>query len=158
MTITLNWVKLSLEGFYIFIYQFYNFKIHSLNNRSNAQQEDAISLLEHLKGVYTTAQEAVALGDGTLKEANNTYHTLAGDIKIIHNTQHFHKILLDPAGFQSQVQQSSESANLALKTVPGIEKQIQEAQNTVHAAEDVIFFVTLEKLIASKPNYSYVSI
>lgn len=55
-------------------------QIHSLNPRSNVQQEEAISLLEHLKGVYTTAQEAVALGDGTLKEANNTYHTLAGII------------------------------------------------------------------------------
>lgn len=45
------------------------------------------------------------------------------------------------AGFQSQVQQSSESADLALKTVPGIEKQIQEAQDTVQAAEEVIFLL-----------------
>lgn len=81
MTITHNWGKFSLEGFYIFVFIIYsNLKFHSPNLRSNAQQEEAISLLEHLKGVYTTAQEAVALGDGTLKEANNTYHTLAGII------------------------------------------------------------------------------
>lgn len=65
-----------------------------MNPRSNVQQEEAISLLEHLKGVYTTAQEAVALGDGTLKEANNTYHTLAGifDEKKKEYTHHFLKI------------------------------------------------------------------
>lgn len=47
-------------------------------NRANEQQEEAIKLLEHLKYIYTNAKEAVALGDGTLREANNTYHTLAG--------------------------------------------------------------------------------
>lgn len=49
-----------------------------LVRRSNSQQEEAIQLLEHVKTMHTTAQEAVALGDGTLKEANNTYNTLAG--------------------------------------------------------------------------------
>lgn len=84
---------------------------------SNEQQEEAIKLLEHLQFIHTTAKEAVALGDGTLKEANNTYHILAG--------------------FQNQVQQSSESAKLALATVPGIEQQIQDAQKTVEEAESV---------------------
>lgn len=78
---------------------------------------EAIRLLEHLQTIHTTAKEAVALGDGTLKEANNTYHILAG--------------------FQNQVQQSSESAKLALATVPGIEQQIQDAQKTVEEAESV---------------------
>lgn len=85
--------------------------------RSNAQQEEAVRLLEHLQLIHTTAKEAVALGDGTLKEANNTYHILAG--------------------FQNQVQQSSESAKLALATVPGIEQQILDAQKTVEEAESV---------------------
>lgn len=49
-------------------------------------------------------------------------------------------------GFQSQVQQSSASADLALKTVPGIEKQIQEAQNTVQAAEEVIYLFLSEDI------------
>lgn len=86
-------------------------------DRSNEQQLEAIRLLEHLQTIHTTAKEAVALGDGTLKEANNTYHILAG--------------------FQNQVQQSSESAKLALATVPGIEQQIQDAQKTVEEAESV---------------------
>lgn len=40
------------------------------------------------------------------------------------------------AGFQSQVQQSSENAKLALATVPNIEQQIQDAQTTINEAEN----------------------
>lgn len=40
-------------------------------------------------------------------------------------------------GFQSQVEKSSESAKLALATVPGIEKQIEDAQSTIEQAENV---------------------
>lgn len=46
--------------------------------RSIEEQDEAIRLLEHLTFINNNAKEAVGLGDGTLKEANNTYHTLAG--------------------------------------------------------------------------------
>lgn len=49
-----------------------------LVRRANLQQEEALLMLEHVKTMHTTAVEAVSLGDGTLKEANNTYNTLAG--------------------------------------------------------------------------------
>lgn len=81
------------------------------------EQIDAIQLLQHLNYIYTSAKAAVELGDNTLKEANNTYHTLAG--------------------FQSQVEKSSQNAALALQTVPGIEQQIQNAERTVDEAENV---------------------
>lgn len=42
------------------------------------QQEEALKVLETLQHIHATAKEAVALGDGTLKEAKNTYETLAG--------------------------------------------------------------------------------
>lgn len=47
------------------------------------QQDEAVKLLEHLNYIHTTAKEAVALGDGTLKEANNTYNTLAGKYSLL---------------------------------------------------------------------------
>lgn len=62
------------------------------------------------------AKDAVARGDATLRDANNTYYTLAG--------------------FQSQVQNSSEAASLALKTVPFIEQQIQKAEQMVIEANE----------------------
>lgn len=43
------------------------------------QQDDAIKLLEHLNFINNNAKEAVSLGDGTLKEANDTYQTLTGN-------------------------------------------------------------------------------
>jgi len=89
-----------------------------LVQRSQVQQDEAVKLLEHLSYIHTTAKEAVALGDGTLKEANNTYNTLAG--------------------FQAQVETSSEGAKLALQTVPEIEKQIRDADETVQGAEDAL--------------------
>lgn len=74
-------------------------------------------MLAHVNEIYKTAVEAVALGDNTLKEAKNTYETLAG--------------------FQSQVQQSSQSAQDALANVPTIREQITKAIDTVNAAESV---------------------
>lgn len=50
----------------------------SYGSRSIEEQDEAIKLMEHLTFINSNAKEAVALGDGTLKEANNTYQTLAG--------------------------------------------------------------------------------
>lgn len=85
--------------------------------RSIRQQEDNLNTLEHLNIIHNNAVEAVALGDGTLKEANNTYHTLAE--------------------FRNLVDESSKSATIALETVPQIQAQIQEAERTVYEAERV---------------------
>lgn len=70
-----------------------------------------------MKEIHKKAVAAVALGDNTLKEAKNTYETLAG--------------------FQSQVQDSSKKAADALSTVPQIREQIDAAIETVEAAETV---------------------
>lgn len=53
-------------------------KLISYFFRSIEEQDEAIKLMEHLTFINRNAKEAVALGDGTLKEANNTYQTLAG--------------------------------------------------------------------------------
>lgn len=42
-------------------------------------------------------------------------------------------------GFQTQVQKSSENAELVLKTVPDIENQIRNVDDVVHEAENVNF-------------------
>lgn len=84
---------------------------------SNAQQQDSVELLAQMNEIYKSAVEAVALGDNTLKAAKDTYETLAG--------------------FQSQVQQSSQSAHDALATVPAIQEQIVKAIDTVNEAENV---------------------
>lgn len=81
------------------------------------QEAEATALLEHMKDIHKAAVEAVALGDNTLKEAKNTYETLAG--------------------FQSQVQESSKKADDALSTVPAIRNQIENAVSTVDEAENV---------------------
>lgn len=102
------------------------------------QQKEAIDNLEHLKAIYASAVEAVALGDGTLKVANNTYHTLAGKYSKTFYVEILFKFFLYTfVGFQSQVQKSKESASLALETIPAIEKQIQDTQNTVLTANKV---------------------
>lgn len=46
-------------------------------------------------------------------------------------------------GFQAQVEQSSESARLALQTVSGIEDQIQEVDAKIQEAENVICLISL---------------
>lgn len=50
----------------------------TLVRRSAEQQDEAIKLQEHLNFINAEAKKAVALGDGTLKEANDTYQTLTG--------------------------------------------------------------------------------
>ena len=76
------------------------------------QKDDALKVLEEVKTSHQIAKEAVAQGDGTLKEAQETYKLLSG--------------------FQAKVADSSASADLALQTVPGIEKQIAETEESVH--------------------------
>lgn len=51
--------------------------------RSNDGLEEGIRLLEHLTYINKKAKEAVALGDGTLKEANDTYETLTREYKLL---------------------------------------------------------------------------
>lgn len=48
--------------------------------RSLANQEDGKQLLDQIEFLHSQAKEAVTLGDGTIKEANNTYYTLAGKL------------------------------------------------------------------------------
>lgn len=52
----------------------------TLIERSIVQQEEALRTLENLEEIRKNAKEAVALGDGTLTEANTTYHTFAGTL------------------------------------------------------------------------------
>lgn len=46
--------------------------------RSNEGLEAGIRLLEDATKINEQAKQAIALGDGTLKEANETYETLTG--------------------------------------------------------------------------------
>lgn len=46
--------------------------------RSDGVLEEGIRLLEDMTTINKNAKEAVSLGDGTLKEANDTYETLTG--------------------------------------------------------------------------------
>lgn len=59
------------------------FNVFIFHFRLIVQQDEAIKLLEHLNFINKNAKEAVALGDGTLKEANDTYQTLTGKTKLI---------------------------------------------------------------------------
>lgn len=54
----------------------------TLIERSIVQQDEALRTLENLEEIHKNAKEAVELGDGTLKEANNTYHTFAGECNL----------------------------------------------------------------------------
>lgn len=76
-------------------------------------------MLEHINDSKFLAEAAVADGDDTLKKANNTYHLLQS--------------------FQSEVQKSSESAKIALRDVPAIQKQIRETDEIISQAEEVAF-------------------
>lgn len=67
------------------------------------------------------AKEAVAQGDATLKEANHTYHILAG--------------------FQAKVSESSVSADAAMKVVPNIETEIANTEEMILEAERVRFAI-----------------
>ncbi|XP_055378436.1 laminin subunit gamma-1 [Condylostylus longicornis] len=87
----------------------------TLIERGRIQKQDDIDLYNEAKSAYDHAVKAVAQGDSTLKEANATYYTLAD--------------------FQADVQKSSENAQLALKTVPGIENEIKIAEGMIRDAE-----------------------
>lgn len=54
----------------------------TLIERSIVQQDEALRTLENLEEIHKNAKEAVALGDGTLQEANSTYHTFAGEFSL----------------------------------------------------------------------------
>lgn len=86
--------------------------------RATQQKLDDIDLLKRAQDAFDKATKAVEQGDNTLKEANNTYHTLAG--------------------FQADVQKSSEKANLALQTVPSIEQEIEKAENLIRQAQEAL--------------------
>lgn len=75
-------------------------------------------MLERAKAAHERAIKAVEQGDNTLKDATNTYNTLSG--------------------FQSDVQQSSEKANLALQTVPSIRQEIDHAGNLIRQAGEAL--------------------
>ncbi|GAB0100956.1 Laminin subunit gamma-1 [Sergentomyia squamirostris] len=92
-----------------------NDKARNLIEMADDQRFYALGLLEEAKHSNEMAKEAVAQGDGTLKEANHTYNTLAA--------------------FQSEVDTSSANAKAALLTVPGIEKEIRDAERMVDEAE-----------------------
>lgn len=64
------------------------------------------------------AEKAVKDGDDTLKKAKNTYDLLQR--------------------FQSEVQNSSESAQIALEDVPHIKKQMQDTEKIIEDTERVI--------------------
>lgn len=90
----------------------------ALVNRGHVQKQADINLLEEAKHAYEVATKAVEKGDNTLREANSTYHRLSG--------------------FQSAVQKSEEKAKLALQTVDGIEREINEADNMIETAENAL--------------------
>ncbi|XP_013114833.1 laminin subunit gamma-1 [Stomoxys calcitrans] len=83
--------------------------------RANQQKKEEIDLLKRAQDAFDKATKAVEQGDNTLKEANNTYHTLAG--------------------FQADVEKSAANAELALKTVGSIEAEINKADDLIRQAE-----------------------
>lgn len=76
--------------------------------------------MKHVQLTKELAEEAVKDGDDTLKKAKNTYHLLQS--------------------FQSEVQNSSESAKIALQDVPKIEQQMQETDKIIRETEMVNLF------------------
>lgn len=63
------------------------------------------------------AENAVKDGDNTLKKANDTYHLLQS--------------------FQSQVQESSQAAQIALEQVPEINNQMETINSLIRDTEKV---------------------
>lgn len=94
---------------------------------------DALDMLKEVKASKAIAEKAVQEGDATLTKANDTLHVLQS--------------------FKSQVHESSEKAHAALQKRPEIEKQIQETEEIILVAEEVMskfrFLVvnSIEKLI-----------
>lgn len=73
------------------------------------------------------AENAVKNGDDTLKKANSTYHLLQS--------------------FQSEVQKSSQSAQIALEEVPSIIDQIKVIENVIRDTEQVMNNIERTKII-----------
>ncbi|XP_062127738.1 laminin subunit gamma-1-like [Drosophila sulfurigaster albostrigata] len=86
--------------------------------RADTQKKDDIELLARAKAAHERATKAVEQGDNTLKEANNTYTKLAG--------------------FQSDVQRSSEKAAQAMELVPNIEQDINHARTLINQAANAL--------------------
>lgn len=86
--------------------------------------------MKRAQEAFDKATKAVEQGDNTLKEANNTYNTLAG--------------------FQADVQESSEKAEMALRTVPSIEEEIENAEILIAQAADVS---CIQYIISNKIMY-----
>lgn len=74
-------------------------------------------MLNHILESKLLAENAVKDGDNTLKKANDTYHLLQS--------------------FQSEVQKSSEAAQIALQQVPEIQGQIETISNLIRDTEKV---------------------
>lgn len=88
--------------------------------RADAQREDAVEMLNHIMESKFLAETAVKNGDDTLKKANSTYHLLQS--------------------FQSEVQKSSQSAQIALQEVPAINSQIDIIEKLIRDTEQVFYF------------------
>ncbi|KAL1396181.1 hypothetical protein pipiens_001239 [Culex pipiens pipiens] len=85
------------------------------NERAESQKFDAINAVKELEDAKELAVKAVAEGDGTLKKANFTYHTLSG--------------------FKNQVDESKQKAADALESVPSIKRQIDNAIELIANSE-----------------------
>ncbi|XP_058123627.1 laminin subunit gamma-1 [Anopheles ziemanni] len=90
----------------------------TLYARAQVQKDDAVDALKQLQYAKELAEKAVAEGDGTLRKANYTYHTLAG--------------------FKNQVEESSKRAEDALNLVPNIERQIANSRDLLQRAEEAL--------------------
>lgn len=95
---------------------FYNFS-------AEAEREDAQEMMTHITDSKELAEKAVSDGDDTLKKAKNTFQLLQS--------------------FQSEVQNSSERAKVALQDVTGIAQQITNTEEIIQKAEEVFFFLLL---------------
>lgn len=88
---------------------------NTLLERAESQKDDAIRAVEELEYARELAEKAVAEGDGTLKKANFTYHTLSG--------------------FKNQVEESKQKAADALESVPSIKRQIENVIELIANSE-----------------------
>lgn len=91
--------------------------LHERICRAESQKDDAIRAVEELEYARELAEKAVAEGDGTLKKANFTYHTLSG--------------------FKNQVEESKQKAADALESVPSIKRQIENVIELIANSEAV---------------------
>lgn len=97
--------------------------------RADAQKEDAIEMFNHIMESKLLAENAVKDGDNTLKKANDTYHLLQS--------------------FQSQVQESSQAAQIALEQVPEINNQMDSINSLIRETEKVriyLYFISIQHI------------